>query len=119
MLKADGLAAGKGVLIIDNLQQAKDELRAMVAEGKFGAASSTVVIEEFLEGIELSVFVLTDGDSYKILPSINGWSECKRRKNGGMLVSQDFSYSSDNNKVWMKPNELNAWIKYNSSLLRH
>jgi len=69
VLKADGLAAGKGVLIIDNLQQAKDELRAMVAEGKFGAASSTVVIEEFLEGIELSVFVLTDGDSYKILPS--------------------------------------------------
>tara|TARA_B100001142_G_scaffold281834_1_gene293841 strand:+ start:26208 stop:27476 length:1269 start_codon:yes stop_codon:yes gene_type:complete len=69
VLKADGLAAGKGVLIINNLQQAKDELRAMVAEAKFGAASSTVVIEEFLEGLELSVFVLTDGDSYKILPS--------------------------------------------------
>ena len=69
VLKADGLAAGKGVLILDNLQEAKDELKAMVADEKFGKASSTVVIEEFLSGIELSVFVLTDGDSYKILPS--------------------------------------------------
>ncbi len=69
VLKADGLAAGKGVLILDNLQEAKDELKAMVGDAKFGNASSTVVIEEFLSGIELSVFVLTDGDSYKILPS--------------------------------------------------
>jgi len=69
VLKADGLAAGKGVLILNDLQQAKDELKAMVADAKFGPASSTVVIEEFLDGIELSVFVLTDGDSYKILPS--------------------------------------------------
>ena len=69
VLKADGLAAGKGVLILNNLQNAKDELKAMVEDAKFGSASSTVVIEEFLEGIELSVFVLTDGDSYKILPS--------------------------------------------------
>ena len=69
VLKADGLAAGKGVLILDDLQEAKDELKAMVADAKFGAASSTVVIEEFLEGIELSIFVLTDGNSYKILPS--------------------------------------------------
>ena len=69
MLKADGLAAGKGVLILNDLQEAKDELKAMVADAKFGTASSTVVIEEFLDGIELSVFVLTDGDSYKILPS--------------------------------------------------
>ena len=69
VLKADGLAAGKGVLILDNLQGAKDELKAMVDDAKFGNASSTVVIEEFLSGIELSVFVLTDGDSYKILPS--------------------------------------------------
>ena len=69
VLKADGLAAGKGVLILDDLQGAKDELKAMVADAKFGKASSTVVIEEFLSGIELSVFVLTDGDSYKILPS--------------------------------------------------
>ena len=69
VLKADGLAAGKGVLILNDLQKAKDELKAMVADAKFGTASSTVVIEEFLDGIELSVFVLTDGESYKILPS--------------------------------------------------
>lgn len=69
VLKADGLAAGKGVLIIDDLRQAKEELKAMLEDEKFGAASSKVVIEEFLEGIELSVFVLTDGKNYKILPS--------------------------------------------------
>jgi len=69
VLKADGLAAGKGVLILSDLKEAKNELKAMLLDAKFGAASSTVVIEEFLDGIELSVFVLTDGDSYKILPS--------------------------------------------------
>ena len=69
VLKADGLAAGKGVLICTTLEEAKNELTAMLADAKFGAASSTVVIEEFLSGIELSVFVLTDGDSYKVLPS--------------------------------------------------
>lgn len=68
VLKADGLAAGKGVLIIDKLDEAKRELESMIKGGKFGAASSTVVIEEFLKGIELSVFVITDGKSYKILP---------------------------------------------------
>jgi phosphoribosylamine--glycine ligase len=67
VLKADGLAAGKGVLILDSLHEAKEELIAML-KGKFGKASSKVVIEEFLEGIELSVFVITDGKSYKILP---------------------------------------------------
>ena len=69
VLKADGLAAGKGVLIIDDLTKAKVELKAMLADAKFGDASSKVVIEEFLDGIELSVFVLTDGESYKVLPS--------------------------------------------------
>lgn len=69
VLKADGLAAGKGVLILNDLQEAKAELKNMVAGAKFGSASATVVIEEFLHGIELSVFVLTDGNSYKILPS--------------------------------------------------
>lgn len=68
VLKADGLAAGKGVLICETLQDAQAELKAMLADAKFGEASSTVVIEEFLTGIELSVFVLTDGKSYKILP---------------------------------------------------
>lgn len=69
VLKADGLAAGKGVLICETLEDAKAELQAMIADAKFGDASSVVVIEEFLSGIELSVFVLTDGDSYKVLPS--------------------------------------------------
>ena len=69
VLKADGLAAGKGVLILNSLEEAKAELEEMVTNQKFGEASSTVVIEEFLKGIELSVFVLTDGKSYKILPS--------------------------------------------------
>ena len=67
VLKADGLAAGKGVLILNDLQEAKDELAKML-NGKFGAASSTVVIEEFLKGIEVSVFVLTDGEHYVLLP---------------------------------------------------
>jgi phosphoribosylamine---glycine ligase len=68
VLKADGLAAGKGVLICQTLEEAQTELIAMLQDAKFGEASSTVVIEEFLTGIELSVFVLTDGISYKILP---------------------------------------------------
>jgi len=67
VLKADGLAAGKGVLILDSIHEAKNELKAMV-DGKFGEASHTVVIEEYLDGIELSVFVLTDGKSYLRLP---------------------------------------------------
>ncbi|PLW89031.1 phosphoribosylamine--glycine ligase [Mucilaginibacter sp.] len=68
VLKADGLAAGKGVLICLSLEEAKQELNAMLAEAKFGDASSKVVVEQFLQGIELSVFVMTDGNSYKILP---------------------------------------------------
>ncbi len=67
VLKADGLAAGKGVLIIDNVSEAQEELKLMLG-GKFGNAGSTVVIEEFLTGIELSVFVLSDGNNYVILP---------------------------------------------------
>lgn len=69
VLKADGLAQGKGVLICESLEQAKQELKAMISDAKFGEASSVVVIEEFLKGIELSVFVLTDGKHYKVLPS--------------------------------------------------
>ncbi|MGC6438153.1 MAG: phosphoribosylamine--glycine ligase, partial [Flavobacteriaceae bacterium] len=69
VLKADGLAAGKGVLIIDNLEEAKTELKNMLVDSKFGVASTKVVIEEFLDGIELSCFVLTDGIHYKILPT--------------------------------------------------
>ena len=69
VLKADGLAAGKGVLIIQDLEEAKTELRNMLVHEKFGSASAKVVIEEFLDGIELSCFVLTDGKNYKILPT--------------------------------------------------
>lgn len=69
VLKADGLAAGKGVLILPNLAEAQEELRNMLVHEKFGTASSKVVIEEFLDGIELSCFVLTDGKNYKILPT--------------------------------------------------
>jgi len=69
VLKADGLAAGKGVLILNDLEEAKTELRSMLVDAKFGNASSKVVIEEFLDGIELSCFVLTDGKNYKVLPT--------------------------------------------------
>jgi len=69
VLKADGLAAGKGVLILSDLQEAQSALAEMLVDQKFGAASQTVVIEEFLSGIELSCFVLTDGTSYKVLPT--------------------------------------------------
>jgi len=69
VLKADGLAAGKGVLILQDLEEAKNELRNMLVHAKFGNASKKVVIEEFLDGIELSCFVLTDGKNYKMLPT--------------------------------------------------
>ncbi|PIA79030.1 phosphoribosylamine--glycine ligase [Gaetbulibacter sp. 4G1] len=69
VLKADGLAAGKGVVILNNLDEAKAELKSMLIDAKFGEASTKVVIEEFLDGIELSCFVLTDGKNYKILPT--------------------------------------------------
>jgi phosphoribosylamine---glycine ligase len=88
VLKADGLAAGKGVLIIPDLNEAKTELENMLTRSKFGAASSTVVIEEFLDGIELSVFVLTDGENYKILPTAKDYKRIgegdKGLNTGGM-----------------------------------
>ena len=68
VLKADGLAAGKGVIIAETVGEAQNTLRAMLSEGKFGEAGNKVVVEQFLKGIELSVFVLTDGVNYKILP---------------------------------------------------
>ena len=87
VLKADGLAAGKGVLILDDLAEAKQELTSMF-EGKFGDASNTVVIEEFLDGIELSVFVVTDGKDYVILPEAKDYKRIgegdKGLNTGGM-----------------------------------
>ncbi len=88
VLKADGLAAGKGVLIINDLEEAKNELKAMLTESKFGTASKSVVIEEFLEGIELSIFTLTDGDNYVILPEAKDYKRIhdgdKGLNTGGM-----------------------------------
>ncbi len=74
VLKADGLAAGKGVLIVNNYQEAQNELQLML-DGKFGNAGSTVVVEEFLTGIELSVFILTDGKSYVTLPEAKDYKK--------------------------------------------
>ena len=75
VLKADGLAAGKGVVILNDLNAAKEELKAMLADAKFGDASSKVVIEEFMGGIELSVFVITDGKDYVILPEAKDYKQ--------------------------------------------
>ncbi len=88
VLKADGLAAGKGVLILEDKAEAKLELTNMILNAKFGTAGNTVVIEEFLKGIELSVFVLTDGKSYKILPAAKDYKRIgvgdKGLNTGGM-----------------------------------
>ncbi len=99
VLKADGLAAGKGVLILDSLEEAKSELEEMLTNQKFGAASATVVIEEFLKGIELSVFVLTDGKSYKILPSAKDYKRIgegdKGLNTGGMGAISPVPFADD------------------------
>ena len=105
VLKADGLAAGKGVLILNSLEEAKIELKEMVSNQKFGEASSTVVIEEFLKGIELSVFVLTDGKNYKILPSAKDYKRIGEGdvglNTGGMGAISPVPFADDNflNKV--------------------
>jgi len=82
VLKADGLAAGKGVLILDSIEEAKAMLNDMIINKKFGKASSKVVIEEFLDGIELSVFVLTDGINYKILPEAKDYKRIGENDTG-------------------------------------
>lgn len=96
VLKADGLAAGKGVLIIHDLAEAQEELRNMLVGQKFGAASEKVVIEEFLDGIELSCFVLTDGKSYKILPTAKDYKRIGEGdtglNTGGMGAVSPVSY---------------------------
>lgn len=99
VLKADGLAAGKGVLILNSIDEAKSELEEMLSNQKFGEASSTVVIEEFLDGIELSVFVLTDGKSYKILPSAKDYKRIgegdKGLNTGGMGAISPVPFATD------------------------
>ncbi len=82
VLKADGLAAGKGVLIINDLKEAQTELKNMLLNEKFGSASQKVVIEEFLDGIELSCFVLTDGKNYKILPTAKDYKRIGENDQG-------------------------------------
>lgn len=105
VLKADGLAAGKGVLILNSLDEAKAELKEMVSNKKFGEASTTVVIEEFLKGIELSVFVLTDGKNYKILPSAKDYKRIGEGDTGlntggmGAISPVPFADQSFLNKV--------------------
>jgi phosphoribosylamine--glycine ligase len=81
VLKADGLAAGKGVIIVDNLSEAKSTLKEML-DGKFGSASNKVVIEEFLQGIEVSIFVLTDGKTYKLLPEAKDYKRIGENNQG-------------------------------------
>lgn len=82
VLKADGLAAGKGVLIIDDLKTAEDELTQILLDEKFGAAGQKVVIEQFLKGIELSVFVVTDGESFKLLPEAKDYKRIGEKDQG-------------------------------------
>lgn len=98
VLKADGLAAGKGVLIKDNLEEAKEDLIDML-NGSFGKASETVVIEEFLSGIECSVFVMTDGESYKILPVAKDYKRIGEGdtglNTGGMGAVSPVSFAND------------------------
>jgi phosphoribosylamine--glycine ligase len=105
VLKADGLAAGKGVVILTNLQEAKNELKSMLVDAKFGTASTTVVIEEFLDGIELSVFVLTDGKNYKVLPTAKDYKRIGEGdtglNTGGMGAISPVPFANDEfmNKV--------------------
>lgn len=82
VLKADGLAAGKGVVICDHASEAKAEIEAMLVSAKFGKASEKIVIEEFLKGIELSVFVLSDGNSYLLLPSAKDYKRIGEHDTG-------------------------------------
>jgi len=99
VLKADGLAAGKGVLILNDLQEAQKELKNMLVDAKFGDASSKVVIEEFLDGIELSCFVLTDGKSYKLLPTAKDYKRIgegdKGLNTGGMGAISPVPFADD------------------------
>ena len=105
VLKADGLAAGKGVLILNNLNEAKAELKSMLIDAKFGEASTKVVIEEFLDGIELSCFVLTDGKNYKVLPTAKDYKRIGEGdtglNTGGMGAVSPVPFATDDflNKI--------------------
>lgn len=98
VLKADGLAGGKGVLIVDNPEDAKAEFKEMLTGSKFGEASQKVIIEEFLDGIELSVFVITDGKNYKILPEAKDYKRIGEndtgKNTGGMGAISPVSFAN-------------------------
>ena len=105
VLKADGLAAGKGVIISENIDDAVNTLKEMILDEKFGAASQKVVIEEFLSGIELSVFVLTDGVNYKVLPEAKDYKRIGEGDTGpntggmGAISPVSFADAAFMNKV--------------------
>jgi len=105
VLKADGLAAGKGVIIAETQEKAKSTLDEMLLDQKFGEASATVVIEDYLSGIELSVFVLTDGNSYKILPEAKDYKRIGENDTGpntggmGAVSPVEFAHSGFMKKV--------------------
>lgn len=111
VLKADGLAAGKGVVILEHLDEAKNELKSMLLNEKFGAASKTVVIEQFLKGIELSVFVLTDGKNYLTLPTAKDYKRIgdgdKGLNTGGMGAISPVPFADE---VFMQKIENNIII---------
>jgi phosphoribosylamine--glycine ligase len=98
VLKADGLAGGKGVLILNELKAAQNELKNMLQNAKFGDSSAKVVIEEFLDGIELSVFVITDGDGFKVLPEAKDYKRIgegdKGLNTGGMGAVSPVPFAS-------------------------
>lgn len=98
VLKADGLAAGKGVLILNELKEAQNELKNMLENAKFGDSGAKVVIEEFLDGIELSVFVITDGDGFKVLPEAKDYKRIgegdKGLNTGGMGAVSPVPFAS-------------------------
>ncbi|UII27806.1 phosphoribosylamine--glycine ligase [Fulvivirga maritima] len=99
VLKADGLAAGKGVLICQSLQEAQESLKTMLQEKQFGAASEKVLIEQFLDGIELSVFVLTDGENYVLLPEAKDYKRIGEKdtglNTGGMGAVSPVSFADE------------------------
>jgi phosphoribosylamine--glycine ligase len=105
VLKADGLAAGKGVVILNDIDEAKAELKSMLVDAKFGDASTKVVIEEFLDGIELSCFVLTDGTHYKVLPTAKDYKRIGEGdtglNTGGMGAVSPVPFATDDflNKI--------------------
>ncbi len=115
VLKADGLAAGKGVIIAQNLTEAQETLKEMLIEAKFGDASAKVVIEEFLQGIELSVFVLSDGDNYVLLPEAKDYKRIRENdeglNTGGMGAVSPVSFANERFMEKVKQKVIEPTIK--------